>query len=124
MDILTASILSGLIYDGVKSGAALGVEMLKSKLQGWIIDEDQINMMAERLKEAGINEDLAPHAIERKITESQPLLDLLQQIRASGDETCVSQVSTVGHNIHSSGSGNISVGNISVGCVGTKNGDN
>ena len=34
MDILSASILSGLIYDGVKGGAVIGFDMLKSKLQG------------------------------------------------------------------------------------------
>ena len=112
MDILSASILSGLIYDGVLSGAAIGFNMLKSKLQGWLIDDAQIEDMVKQLKEAGINEDLAQHAIERKITEHQPLLDLIHNIGTSTDNIAVTQTSRVGNNINSSGSGNIAVGNI------------
>lgn len=112
MDVLSASILSGLIYDGVKAGASISFDMLKSKLQGWLIDDAQIEQMVEQLKDAGINEDLAPHAIERKITEHQPLLALVQQVRTAGDEKCVIQKSKIGHNINSNGSGNISVGSI------------
>lgn len=112
MDILSASILSGLIYDGVKAGATIGFDMLKSKLQGWLIDDAQIELMVEQLREAGINEDLAPHAIERMITEHQLLLELIQQIRASDDKTCVTQISKIGHNIHNSGNGKVSVGGI------------
>lgn len=109
MEVLTASILSGLIYDGVKNGATIGFDMLKSKLQGWLIDDAQINLIVEELKEAGVNEDLAPHAIERKINEHQNLVSLLGKIHLSGE---VSQVSNIGHNINNNGSGSVSVGNI------------
>ncbi len=110
MEYLTAAILSGLIYDGIKDGAKIGFKLLKSKLQGWIADDNQINKIVEQLKEAGVDEDLAPHAIERKINEYQPLTELLQQIKASGNNSYVSQVSNVGHNIN--GNGNINVGGI------------
>ncbi|UXM81947.1 hypothetical protein N7V09_20210 [Shewanella seohaensis] len=83
MEYLTAAILSGLIYDGVKNGATIGYELLKSKLQGWIVDEKQINRIVEQLKEAGVNEDLAPHSMERKISEHQPLTDLLKKYQAA-----------------------------------------
>lgn len=112
MEYLTATILSGLIYDGVKNGAIIGYELLKSRLQGWVVDDNQINKIVEQLEEAGVNEDLAPHAIKRKINEHQPLTELLQQIKASGNNSYVSQVSNVGHNINSNGNGNIHVGGI------------
>jgi len=115
MDILSASILSGLIYDGVKGGAVIGFDLLKSKLQGWLIDDSQIEKISGYLKDAGVNEDLAPHAIERKITEHHRLLDLISNVKASGDSIIVEQTSNIGHNINSTGSGNISVGNIEAG---------
>jgi hypothetical protein len=114
MDFLSAAILSGLIYDGVKEGAAISFDMLKSKLKGWIIGDAKIEEMIEKLKEAGVNEDLAPHAIERKISEHQSLLDLIQQVRISGDEACVTQTSVIGNNINSSGSGQVTVGSIDI----------
>lgn len=113
MDILTASILSGLIYDGVKMGASIGVDMLKSRLQGWLIDDSQIEQMVVKLKEAGVNEDLAPHAIERKITEHESLLNLIQSVQAVGGSTSISQTSNIGHNINSN-DGSVNVGNISI----------
>ena len=112
MDFMTATILSGLIYDGVKAGATIGYDMLKSKLQGWIIDDEQIQIIIEQLREAGIDEDLAPHAIERKINEHPPLIDLLQQIKPLPGTASIHQSSNIGHNINSNGSGSISVGNI------------
>ncbi|EJL6514227.1 MULTISPECIES: GapS6a family protein [Vibrio] len=112
MDFLTATILSGLIYDGVKDGATIGFDLLKSKLQGWLIDDNQIQLLVEQLKDAGINEDLAPHAIERKIEEHQPLTKLLKQIKAPEHNNCVVQTSHIGHNVSNNGNGSISIGDI------------
>lgn len=112
MEYLTAAILSGLIYDGVKNGATIGYELLKSKLQGWLIDDEQINRVVDQLREAGIHEDLAPHAIERKIEEHQPLVDVLKEIKPSNSKCNVSQTSNIGHNINSKGNGIIHIGDI------------
>ena len=70
--------------------------------------------MVDQLNIAGVNEDLTAQAIERKITEQQPLLDLIQQIHSLCDEKIVTQTSSVGHNINSNGGGNISVGGIAI----------
>lgn len=112
MDFLTATILSGLIYDGFKSGATIGCGLIKSKLQGWIVDDEQIEKIIEKLQEAGVNEDLAPHVIERKIKEHQPLIELLQEIRPLPTTTTIQQSSNIGHNINVNGNGNVSIGNI------------
>ena len=112
MENLTAAILSSLIYDGVKSGATIGYELLKSKLQDWLVDDKQINKIVEQLREAGVNEDLAPHAIERKIEEHQSLVDVLKNIKPSNGKCNVSQTSNIGHNINSKGNGSIHVGDI------------
>lgn len=114
MDILTASVLSGIIYDGVKMGALIGADMLKPRLQNWLIDDSQIEAMLINLKEAGINEDLAPHAIERKITEHEPLLKLIHSIQAAGDSTSINQTSNIGNNISNSNGGSVTVGDISI----------
>lgn len=114
MDFLTSAILSGLLYDGIKDGAVIGFELLKSKLQGWLIDDNQIKLMVEQLKEAGINEDLAPHAMERKIEAHKPLLDLLKQIKTAENNNCVIQTSNIGHNVSNTGSGSVMIGGITV----------
>lgn len=112
MDVLSSSVLSGLIYDGLKLGATISFDFLKSKLQGWLIDDEQIIQLVDKLKSAGIHEDLAPHAIERKINENESLLCFIQDIHKSKESINISQTSNVGHNIVSNSSGNITVGDI------------
>ncbi len=70
-DYLTSTVLSGMVYDAICAGATIGVDMLKSVLQDWIVDDGQICKIVEKMKEAGINEDLNPQAIERKINQHQ-----------------------------------------------------
>ena len=114
MEYLTAAILSGLIYDGVKNGATIGYKLLKSKLQGWIVDDNQLNKIVEQLKEAGVNEDLAPHAMERKINDHQQLTEMLQQIHCADNHSNVSQVSNIGHNINAGENATITIGDLKI----------
>jgi hypothetical protein len=112
MDYLTASILSGLLYDGAKHGATFTIDFLKSKLQGWLVDEDTIKKIVAELECAGVDEDLAPHAMERKIGKHAPLMELLREIKPNNEVT--RQQSVVGHNVHSTGSSTVSIGNINI----------
>jgi hypothetical protein len=112
MDFLTATTLSGLIYDGIKNGATISFKMLKSKLQDWIIDDSQIEIMLDKLKEAGINEDLAPHAIEKRINSHPSLLEMIEKIQHPGNINYTNQISNIGNNIN--GSGHVTIGNITI----------
>ncbi|SEA82064.1 GapS6a family protein [Alkalimonas amylolytica] len=114
MEFLNAAILSGLIYDGIKTGASIGVDMLKTKLRAWTIDDSELSQLAKHLRDAGINEELNQLAIERRITEHQPLCSLIQKIRPSNSEMHVKQASGTGHNICNTGDSNITVGDIIV----------
>ena len=112
MEFLNAAILSGLIYDGVKTGVAFHYEVLKSKLQDWLIDDSQMQKIYEHLEEVGVNEELSQNAIEKRINSSQLLLELIGQVRLRDINQIVSQTSMVGNNINMSGSGTVSIGNI------------
>ncbi|MCC2606583.1 GapS6a family protein [Planctobacterium marinum] len=114
MEFLTAAVLSGIIYDGIKAGATLSGDFLKTKLKNWLVSDEQITEMLKRLKEAGINGDLGEHAIERKINQSEDLLNLLRSIPASTTEIKVSQSSEIGNNVYIQGNGNVTVGGITV----------
>ncbi|XYU91477.1 hypothetical protein ACTG5T_02225 [Pasteurella multocida] len=52
MEYLTATILAGLLYDGFKNGSSICYKLLKSKLQGWIIDDNQLNKLVSELKKS------------------------------------------------------------------------
>ena len=110
-DYLTSTVLSGTVYDAICTGATIGVDMLKSVLQDWIVDDGQICKIVEKMKEAGINEDLNPQAIERKINQHPDLVQLLAQIHPS---STVTQTSHIGNNINAGAGSNVSVGGIHI----------
>ena len=72
MDFLTSTILSGLLYDGFKSGALLTIDLLKEKLTGWIFDEETLHELTHKLESMHLD-DLSEHAIERKINEASEI---------------------------------------------------
>lgn len=67
--------------------------------------------MSKLLTDAGITDELAPHAIEKRIEDSPALLALLKEVKSSGN--AVNQSTTVGHNINNTGGGNITIGDTS-----------
>ncbi|AMM82859.1 MULTISPECIES: GapS6a family protein [Pasteurella] len=114
MEYLTATILAGLLYDGFKNGSSICYKLLKSKLQGWIIDDNQLNKLVSELKKAGVNEDLASHVIERKINEHPQLTEILKNLKPSNNNTGTHQISNIGHNINNHGNSSIFIGNITI----------
>ena len=49
MEFLTSTILSGLLWDGIKSGISISVEFLKSKLHNWIISDTDYEKLANAI---------------------------------------------------------------------------
>ena len=90
MDFLTSTILSGMLYDGFKSGATLTVNFLKEKLQGWLFDNDVLEQLTDKLKVLEL-EDLAEHAIEKEINRTPSVLDCIKQIKVDQNIGSVTQ---------------------------------
>ncbi len=80
MGFLSATVLSGMLYDGFKTGAKLTVDLLKDKLQGWLIDDVVVKQLTDELKALELG-DLAQRVIERKINETPKILDCIREIK-------------------------------------------
>lgn len=91
MEFLTSTILSGMLYDGYKSGAALTTSFLKQKLQGWLFDDEVIEQLSSQLKALEL-EDLGEHSIEKKINTTPSVLDCMKRIKIDQNIGSVSQV--------------------------------
>lgn len=90
MDFLTSTVLSGMLYDGFKIGASLTAGFLKEKLQGWLFDDALLEQLIDRLKELELD-DLAEHAIERKINASPAILSCIKEIKIDQNIDSVTQ---------------------------------
>lgn len=113
MDFITTTILSGALYDLFKSGALLSAVQLKNKLKDWLVSEEQSQEMVLLLKDSGVHEDMGQHAIERKINENQPLLELLKVIKPNEKMMQITQQVDTGVNVVNDG-GEVSIGSINI----------
>ncbi len=107
MDFLTSTLLSGVLYDGFKKGAAITSDFLKEKLQGWLIDDALLEKLTEKVNALEL-QDYSEHVIERKLSESGELQEILKLIKPD-QNTNIGSV-TQNH----SGSGDNVVGNKTV----------
>ena len=106
MDFLTSTFLSGVLYDGFK-GAEISSDFLKEKLQGWLIDDELLEKLVEKVNSLEL-QDYGEHVIERKLRESGDLQEILKLIKPE-QNTKIGSV-TQNH----SGSGDNIVGNKTV----------
>lgn len=107
MDFLTNTLLSGVLYDGFKKGVEITSDFLKEKLQGWLFDDELLEKLAEQVNALEL-QDYGEHVIERKLSESGELQEILKLIKPEQNTTIGSV--TQNH----SGSGDNIVGNKTV----------
>ena len=111
MDYLTSTMLAGMLYDGIKSGAKISTEFLAEKLRNWVVSEKTIERIKVELGNAGIHEDMGEHAIARNIDNHPELLKIMNSLKNKGNSQIVNQTSKTGHNIVADGSASITIGN-------------
>lgn len=80
-EFLTATVLSGIAYDIIKCGAMLSVDDLKQRLRGWLISDSELAAITYELNKLELTDEMSEAAIERKITASAELKQLLEKIK-------------------------------------------
>lgn len=96
-EFLTSTVLSGVAYDIIKCGAILGVDDLKQRLKGWLINDSELATMTYELSKLELNDEMSEAAIDRKINTSAELQRLLENIKPAVEGNTIIQ--------HHSGSG-------------------
>lgn len=99
MTFLTSTIISGIVYDGLKTGTSLGADFLKDKLQNWLIDDAQLTRLADQIDEMVLNDDMSEKAITRQLDSNAAIVSLLQQVKPQVNTTITQTHSGTGDNI-------------------------
>ncbi|WP_237734014.1 hypothetical protein [Serratia fonticola] len=79
MDFLSSTLLSGMLYDGFKKGAAITKDFLKKKLQGWLADDAVLEELSSKINALEL-QNYGEHIIERKLNESPEVQGMLKLI--------------------------------------------
>ncbi|CAH1556675.1 hypothetical protein [Vibrio rotiferianus] len=108
MEFLTSTILSGLLYGGLKKGVDISGDYIKELLRDWVIDDATAGKVAAMLAEQQVETgkeycELRETAIEEQLESLPELIALIRTIASTGQ-------SVVNVNVHS-GTGDIVNGN-------------
>lgn len=88
MDFLTASILSGIVYDMVKNQVSLTSRNIQTRLKGWIVDDSVVERITYELNTLSITDEMSEKSIEKRLSQSQELIALMKNVQTN---TAVSQ---------------------------------
>ena len=78
---VTSAILSGIVYDFVKKSTKITLEKFKSKVKGWLIDDETAEELVNRINQIHGLEDLNESAIARKFEQDKSIMNLLKTIQ-------------------------------------------
>ncbi len=100
MEIITASIVSGIIYDIFKTTGKLLLGSLRTKLQEFIIDDTIVEKLAKEISQMELNDEMSEKAITSKLEASTEILELLKQASSKTSKKVeITQINTNGDNV-------------------------
>lgn len=91
LDLMSAAVLSGVIYDVLKYQAKVTGQALKIRLKEWVVDDNSAEEIAREINGIGIDQDMSEAAIKRKIQDSDRLAQLIKEIKPS-NQTNINQI--------------------------------
>ena len=89
---LTATILSGVVYDIVKTSTKLTLDNFKTKVKGWLIDDTTAQKVVDEINQIDNIDELNETGIARRIEQNQDLMSLLKAIKIDQSLTQVTQL--------------------------------
>ncbi|GAB6136873.1 hypothetical protein [Halanaerobaculum tunisiense] len=81
MDFLTSTLLSGVIWDGIKKGANITVDYLKKSLKDFILSEEDYKAIVNELKEAPEYATKSEKYLEAFIDDNKTINEILSNAK-------------------------------------------
>lgn len=99
MEFLSSTILSGFVYDMLKHQISITATSIKEKLKDWVVDEAVAPVLAEEIEKLSLNDEMSEKAIERKLSESGKIQQILASIKPNNTTVIMQNHSGTGDNI-------------------------
>lgn len=91
MEYLSETVLSGVVYDLVKNGLQISTQNLRERLRGWLINDNDLMILAKQINEIDVLDDLSESAICKRLEKNSVVQDLIFNIQQSESTTNISQ---------------------------------
>lgn len=106
MDFLTSTILSGLVWDGIKYAGSVSTRYLKEKLTNWIVDDQEIEIITSKINEMPEAYKKNEKFLELAIEEDAQLMETLKKINSkNGTNVDISRSNFQNSTVNTLGSG-------------------
>lgn len=99
MEFLSSTILSGVVYDMLKHKVSITTTSIKEKLKDWIVDEAVAPVLAEKIEELSLNDEMSEKAIERRLLDSSEIQQILSSIKPNNTTVIRQNHSGIGDNV-------------------------
>jgi hypothetical protein len=77
LELLTTTIVSGVLYDILKTGALLTVATIKKKIHGWLLDDTELAKIADQVNAAPDVVKRTPNSLEAFLEGNQDLRSII-----------------------------------------------
>ena len=91
MEFMTATILSGIVYDMLKRSIVVSAQSLKNELIGWIVDESVVQKTAIEINKVQNLELLGERGLQQSFEQNKDLIEILKEIKVEGNKTTINQ---------------------------------
>jgi hypothetical protein len=81
LEFLTTTVVSGVLYDIIKTGAKLTVEAIKEKFRGWLLTDTDLTKITERVNTAPDMAKSSSKYLEAFLEENADLLGIIKSAR-------------------------------------------
>ncbi|HFF2591196.1 MULTISPECIES: GapS6a family protein [Acinetobacter calcoaceticus/baumannii complex] len=78
---ITATILSGVVYDILKTSAKLTLDNFKVKVKGWLIDDATAQKVVDEINQISDLEDYSEKGLTKKLEQNEQLVEMLKTIK-------------------------------------------
>jgi len=99
MEPITTAILARGIYDLLQAGFSFSKSTIKEKLRSFILDDETVDSLSEKIESMPLNDEMSPKAIERRFDESPAIKTLLNAMPAQSVVNINQQHSGSGDNV-------------------------
>lgn len=91
MEFLTSTILAGIAYDLIKNGTLISLESLKNKLKGWLISDENLKILSQKINNIDNLDDLSEKAISKQLEQDTTVTQILANIQQDKSANIITQ---------------------------------
>lgn len=91
MEYLTSAVFSGIVYDLLKTNIQISANLLKDRLKGWLIDDNELRSLSERINSINNATEMSEKALEKQFDNDPLVKQILINTKQNNSNNTITQ---------------------------------